>query len=81
MLCPETVVLPDEDEDAGRLDAVVLLPVASRTADDLLVPNELLVVVVTLLDVEPDVPAMMLFPAALLLPSVVIREPLNTSLP
>ena len=38
-LCPETVALPDDAEEAGLLDAVVLLPVTSLTEDVLLVPN------------------------------------------
>lgn len=80
-LCPDTVALPDDEDDVGRLEAVVLLPKASRTADELLVPNELLLVVVTLLVVVPEELAVTLLPAMTLLPSVWIRDPRYTSLP
>ena len=80
-LWPDTVALPDgADDEDGRLAAAVPLPSTSREADDLLVPNELLLVVVTLLFVEPAVLAVTLFPAVILLPSVSTREPLYTSL-
>lgn len=72
-LCPETVALPDDaEEEAGLLDAVVLLPVTSLTEAVLLVPNELLLVVVTRL---------VTLPAITRLPDVSRRDPLYTSRP
>lgn len=71
-LCPETVALPDDAEEAGLLDAVVLLPVTSLTEDVLLVPNELLLVVETRL---------VTLPAITRLPDVSRRDPLYTSRP
>ena len=72
-LCPETVALPDDaEEEAGLLDAVVLLPVTSLTEDVLLVPNELLLVVETRL---------VTLPAITRLPDVSRRDPLYTSRP
>ena len=72
-LCPETVALPDDaEEEAGLLDAVVLLPVTSLTAAVLLVPNELLLVVETRL---------VTLPAITRLPDVSRRDPLYTSRP
>lgn len=80
-LWPDTVALPDgDDEEDGRLAAAVPLPRTSLEADDLLVPNELLLVVVTRLFAEPAVLAVTLLPATILLPSVSTREPLYTSL-
>lgn len=72
-LCPETVALPDDaEEEAGLLDAVVLLPVTSLTEAVLLVPNELLLVVETRL---------VTLPAITRLPDVSRRDPLYTSRP
>lgn len=72
-LCPETVALPDDaEEEAGLLDAVVLLPVTSFTEAVLLVPNELLLVVETRL---------VTLPAITRLPDVSRRDPLYTSRP
>lgn len=79
-LCPETVALPDDaEEEAGLLDAVVLLPVTSLTEAVLLVPNELLLVVETLLVTLPDDGDG--FPAITRLPDVSRRDPLYTSRP
>ena len=73
VLCPETVALPDDaEEEAGLLDAVVLLPVTSLTEAVLLVPNELLLVVETRL---------VTLPAITRLPDVSRRDPLYTSRP
>lgn len=72
-LCPETVALPDDaEEEAGLLDAVVLLPVTSLIEAVLLVPNELLLVVETRL---------VTLPAITRLPDVSRRDPLYTSRP
>ena len=71
-LCPETVALPDDAEEAGLLDAVVLLPVTSLIEAVLLVPNELLLVVETRL---------VTLPAITRLPDVSRRDPLYTSRP
>ena len=72
-LCPETVALPDNaEEEAGLLDAVVLLPVTSLIEAVLLVPNELLLVVETRL---------VTLPAITRLPDVSRRDPLYTSRP
>ena len=82
-LCPETVALPDDaEEEAGLLDAVVLLPVTSFTEAVLLVPNELLLVVETLLVTLPDDgDDADGFPAITRLPDVSRRDPLYTSRP
>lgn len=82
----EAVDFPDEAEDwVGLLEAVVLpeavvlLPEASLTAAERLVPNELLLVVEIFLAAGPDEgdedP-----PANILLPDVSMRDPLYTSL-
>ena len=72
-LCHETVALPDDaEEEAGLLDAVVLLPVTSLIEAVLLVPNELLLVVETRL---------VTLPAITRLPDVSRRDPLYTSRP
>lgn len=70
------------DPDVALLEVVEPLPTAARVDAVLLVPNDALEVVAVLRLTEEMLPKGVLFTlATALLPTVSLREPLNTSLP